>query len=443
MKMLHEPTERVKSGLKEAITLLCKTGLNFQSEMSIDGLLGITLDQNEVFLVSIKEIIKNPRDFQVTSSGGFTELGEGSGEPEGSVTDEAEDLSIHSSRVRMKREKARRKRKSAVPPLLNIPHPIYSKKPCLDLSRPSSNGSAETSASESGKDLVFKSEFDSQDGDDSSSMMLCTQAEATDLSRKSYCHKPEKHGKKTVSPWGSSMKLPVGVPVAQEDTATQAREKDHSRHGKPYQKVPLSTCTTASVSTPEDPKMKSLGSLIENAVDKIVQQEPQSPKRQPSLIVGGTSDAVEDPAVNPSLRTTMKAIDRDGEMITIKGEPPDTCSTPGSCVDDIGQSSTTGVWGTSQTGLAHHSQSVCSNTSLVAQGLGTYPSLATIPDYDAHTKWLQTIAAYVGQTPATFSAYSSLAASQDVSMQSCTSLCWTSVFIRYMHLISLASMTRC
>ncbi len=71
MRMFQD-TDRVTNGLKEAITLLCKTGLNFQSELSIDGLLGITLDNNEVFLVSIKEIIKNPRDFQVTSSGGST-----------------------------------------------------------------------------------------------------------------------------------------------------------------------------------------------------------------------------------------------------------------------------------------------------------------------------------------------------------------------------------
>ena len=64
-----QDTDQVRSGLKEAITLLCKTGLVFQSEMSIDGLLGITLDHNEVFLVSIQEVIKNPRDFAVTSSG--------------------------------------------------------------------------------------------------------------------------------------------------------------------------------------------------------------------------------------------------------------------------------------------------------------------------------------------------------------------------------------
>ena len=61
-------TDRVRIGLREAITLLCKTGLTFESELSIEGLLGITLDQNEVFLVNIKEVIKNPMDFHVSSS---------------------------------------------------------------------------------------------------------------------------------------------------------------------------------------------------------------------------------------------------------------------------------------------------------------------------------------------------------------------------------------
>ena len=68
MKLVHDTEERVRSGLKEAISLLCKTGLNFTSQLSIDGLLGITLDHDEVFLVSIKEVIKNPQDFSVTSS---------------------------------------------------------------------------------------------------------------------------------------------------------------------------------------------------------------------------------------------------------------------------------------------------------------------------------------------------------------------------------------
>lgn len=54
--------ERVKALLSEAITVLCKNGLSFRSEFCVEGLLGITLDQNEVFLVNIKETIKNYAD---------------------------------------------------------------------------------------------------------------------------------------------------------------------------------------------------------------------------------------------------------------------------------------------------------------------------------------------------------------------------------------------
>ena len=55
--------EIVSHGLREAITLLCKTGLPFHKEISVEGLLGITVDHNEVFLVSIKDnIVKTLTD---------------------------------------------------------------------------------------------------------------------------------------------------------------------------------------------------------------------------------------------------------------------------------------------------------------------------------------------------------------------------------------------
>ena len=50
--------ERVALGLKEAIRFLCKTGLTYNTELTVEGLLGITLDKNEVFLVNIREIMK-------------------------------------------------------------------------------------------------------------------------------------------------------------------------------------------------------------------------------------------------------------------------------------------------------------------------------------------------------------------------------------------------
>jgi hypothetical protein len=49
--------ERVKNLLTDTVTLLCKNGLQFQKRLKVQGLLGITLDDNEVFLVQIDESV--------------------------------------------------------------------------------------------------------------------------------------------------------------------------------------------------------------------------------------------------------------------------------------------------------------------------------------------------------------------------------------------------
>jgi len=54
----QEDREKIQALLKDTITLLCKNGLPFRSEFSIEALIGITLDKEDVFLVNINEIIK-------------------------------------------------------------------------------------------------------------------------------------------------------------------------------------------------------------------------------------------------------------------------------------------------------------------------------------------------------------------------------------------------
>lgn len=54
---LKPDQEQVKALLTETITLLCKNGLHFKSEFCVEGLIGITLDHSEVFLISIKETV--------------------------------------------------------------------------------------------------------------------------------------------------------------------------------------------------------------------------------------------------------------------------------------------------------------------------------------------------------------------------------------------------
>jgi len=55
---LTDDQQRLKALLTETVTLLCKNGLHFQSEVSIDGVIGITVDKSNVFLVCIRENVQ-------------------------------------------------------------------------------------------------------------------------------------------------------------------------------------------------------------------------------------------------------------------------------------------------------------------------------------------------------------------------------------------------
>ena len=58
MYLLNETEEHVHTSLREAILLLCQTGLKFNTELSVDGLLAVTVDKQRVFLLSIKETLQ-------------------------------------------------------------------------------------------------------------------------------------------------------------------------------------------------------------------------------------------------------------------------------------------------------------------------------------------------------------------------------------------------
>ena len=58
-----EEQERVKTLLSDTVALLCKSGLTFSRNLKIQGLLGITLDDDDVFIVHLNEILQgNPAD---------------------------------------------------------------------------------------------------------------------------------------------------------------------------------------------------------------------------------------------------------------------------------------------------------------------------------------------------------------------------------------------
>ncbi len=54
--------ERVQNAIVEAVTKLCRNGLQYSSELSVEGLIGITLDNKEVLLVNIKEVVRDKPD---------------------------------------------------------------------------------------------------------------------------------------------------------------------------------------------------------------------------------------------------------------------------------------------------------------------------------------------------------------------------------------------
>lgn len=56
---LNADQEKVASMLRDTISLMCKNGLKYSSEVCIEGLLGITVDKKDVFLVSIKETLQD------------------------------------------------------------------------------------------------------------------------------------------------------------------------------------------------------------------------------------------------------------------------------------------------------------------------------------------------------------------------------------------------
>ncbi len=56
---LSKDQERMKTLLTEAVTVLCKNGINYQHDLKIDCLLGVTIDYDKVILVTITEQIHN------------------------------------------------------------------------------------------------------------------------------------------------------------------------------------------------------------------------------------------------------------------------------------------------------------------------------------------------------------------------------------------------
>jgi hypothetical protein len=51
---------RIRELLTSSISSLCQGSINYDSEITVEGLLGITVDRKDIFLININEIVKNP-----------------------------------------------------------------------------------------------------------------------------------------------------------------------------------------------------------------------------------------------------------------------------------------------------------------------------------------------------------------------------------------------
>ena len=57
--MLQQERDKIRQILSETVVSLINNGVTFNSELSVEGLLGVTVDKQEVFLVNIKEVIQS------------------------------------------------------------------------------------------------------------------------------------------------------------------------------------------------------------------------------------------------------------------------------------------------------------------------------------------------------------------------------------------------
>ena len=79
--MPKEERERIKVLLKDTITILIKNGLEYKHSLSLEALIGVTLDEDDVFLVSINELVKNKSDQSLNASDHGDDDSDGAGGP--------------------------------------------------------------------------------------------------------------------------------------------------------------------------------------------------------------------------------------------------------------------------------------------------------------------------------------------------------------------------
>ncbi len=68
MVLKKNVADHLKLLITDAVTVLCKSGLTYSAQLSVEGLLGITLDEEEVFLVNINQTVLGENEVSVGST---------------------------------------------------------------------------------------------------------------------------------------------------------------------------------------------------------------------------------------------------------------------------------------------------------------------------------------------------------------------------------------
>lgn len=108
---LKKAENQVKILLAETILSMCRNTLNYHAEICVEGLLGITLDNEEIFLVNINQTIKNQIDTPGKAASSKENLKRSRKEDVGSDTEpESSSNESESSSTKKRRKRVRRKK---------------------------------------------------------------------------------------------------------------------------------------------------------------------------------------------------------------------------------------------------------------------------------------------------------------------------------------------
>lgn len=86
--------ERIQQLLSETILALCNNGLEFDCELEVDGLLGITLDKKDVFLVKISEVLTGRKTSLHSNTGHYRDDSAAISSPRSSAEDSLDSSSV-------------------------------------------------------------------------------------------------------------------------------------------------------------------------------------------------------------------------------------------------------------------------------------------------------------------------------------------------------------